>query len=120
MQSNHTKNKHQAQHQHNNRINLEPGALVGIQPQHGAARASRARSAGAVGSGIGDLLLLVGSSTAADGGAGASWRGGGRRAGAGCDACWAACGGGGGGGAGGGHCWCGVVWCVGLNLVEIN
>lgn len=68
------------QNQDDNGVDLEAGALIGVETEHGAARATSASGARAVGAGIGDLLLLVGSSTATDGGAGTA--GGRRRGGA--------------------------------------
>jgi len=67
MQRNNTKDEHQAQHQHDDRVDLEPGALVRVQPQHGARAAARARSARARRPDVGELLLLVGGRAAADG-----------------------------------------------------
>lgn len=68
MQCYNAEDKDQAQYQHNNRVDLKPGALVRVQTQHGAAGAAGTCRPCAVGPRIGNLLLLVGGRTAADGG----------------------------------------------------
>jgi len=87
VQRNNTKDKHQTQHQHNDGVDLEAGALVRVQPQHGAGAAARARGPRAGRPHIGNLLLLVGRRAASDGCAGAAggcWRRGAVDAAAGC------------------------------------
>lgn len=83
VKSDDAEDEDQRQNQDNNGVDLEAGALVGVKTEHGAARATGASSARAVGAGIGNLLLLVGSSTATDGGTSTARgrrRGGARRA----------------------------------------
>ena len=79
MQRNNAKDKHQAQHQHHDRVDLEPGALVRVQPQHGAAAAAGAGRARARRPHAGHLLLLVGRRAAPDRRARAPRHGGRRR-----------------------------------------
>jgi len=112
MQRNNTKNKHQRQHQYHHGVHLQTGTLIRIQLEHGVAGAAGAGRPRAVGSLVGQALLLVGGSAATDRGARAArWRG--RRAartaqdaggGRGRGACGRTlfAGGGGGGRAGGG------------------
>jgi hypothetical protein len=79
MQRNNAKDEDQTQHQHDDGVDLEPGALVRVQPQHGARAAAGARSARAGRSDIRELLLLVGRRAASDGCARATRCGGRRR-----------------------------------------
>ena len=96
MKRNNANNEPNAQHHDDERVDLEAGALVGVQLEHRGAAATSAGGAGARGAGIGDFVGAVGGCAAADGGRGAS--GGFGRGGArGC----AAGGGGGDGGVGG-------------------
>jgi len=76
VKGNNAEDEDQGQNEDNDRVDLESGGLVGVEAQHGAARAAGAGRTGAVGALVGNLLLLVGSSTAADGGTGTT---GGRR-----------------------------------------
>ena len=85
----------QRQNEDNNGVDLQAGRLVSVELEHGAARATGAGGACAARASIGNLLLLVGSSSSADGcprapgggwrrwaadaGAGGSGRGHGRR-----------------------------------------
>lgn len=80
MKGNNAEDEDQRQNEDNNRVDLEAGALVGVETEHGAARATGTSGARAVGASIGDLLLLIGGSTATDGGTGTT--GGRRRGGA--------------------------------------
>lgn len=83
VKSNNAEDEDQRQDQDDNGVDLEAGALIGVETEHGAAGATGASGARAVGASIGNLLLLVGSGTATDGGTGTARgrrRGGARRA----------------------------------------
>lgn len=100
VQRNNAEDENKRQNQDNDGVDLESGGLVGVEAEHGAARASSAGGARAAWSRIGDLLLLIGGRTATDHVAGSSGGGRGR----------SACGAGasrradGGGGSWGRHC----------------
>ena len=81
VQRNHANDEPNAQHHHHERVNLEAGALVGVQLEHGRAAAAGTSGASARGARIGDFVGAVGGGAAADGGRWAS--GGFRRGGAG-------------------------------------
>lgn len=86
VKSNNAEDEDQRQNKDDDGVDLEAGTLIGVETEHGAARATGASGARAVGASIGNLLLLVGSSTATDGGTGTARgrrRGGARRANAG-------------------------------------
>jgi hypothetical protein len=56
-----------AQHHDNERVDLESGALVGVELEHCGAAATGASGASARGTGIGDFVGAVGGCAAADG-----------------------------------------------------
>jgi hypothetical protein len=66
--------EYQRQNQDDDGIDLQARGLVGVEPQHGAAATAGTSGPRAAGSRIGDLLLLVGCRSAADGGSGTSRR----------------------------------------------
>jgi len=59
-------NEANAQHHNDERVDLESGALVGVQLQHCRAATTGTSSAGARGTGIGDLVGTVGGCATAD------------------------------------------------------
>lgn len=78
MQTNNRENEAQTQHQDNDRIHTETGALVSVQLQHGTGRTTGTSGAGRAGANIAQRLLVVSGSTTAHGSAratGGSWRG---------------------------------------------
>lgn len=96
MQRNNTDNKPNAQHHDDERVDLETGALVGVELEHRRAAAAGARGASAGRTSIGGFVGAVGGGAAADGGC---WASGGFGRG-GARGCAAAGGGGVGGGVG--------------------
>jgi hypothetical protein len=95
VKRNNTDDETNAQHHDDERVDLEAGALVGVELEHCRAAATGAGGAGARGTGIGDFVGAVGGCATADGGRRASGRFG-RGGACGC----AARGGGGDGGVG--------------------
>ncbi|RMJ22154.1 hypothetical protein PHISP_06971 [Aspergillus sp. HF37] len=65
MQPDNRKNKPQAQHEYNNRIDFEAGALVRIKLEHRPRRAAGARRPRRAGSHIAQRLLVVSGGAAA-------------------------------------------------------
>lgn len=73
MKRNDADDETNAQHHDDEGVDLEAGALVGVELEHCRAAAASAGGAGARGAGIGDFVGAVGGCAAADGGRGASW-----------------------------------------------
>lgn len=65
MKTNNRENETQTQNQDNDRVNTETGALIGVELQHGARRATGTSRASGAGTGIAQRLLVVSGSTAA-------------------------------------------------------
>lgn len=79
VQTNNREDESQTQHQDNNRVHPQTGALVSVQLEHGTRRATGTRRASRAGPGVPQRLLVVGGGTAAHGSAraaGGSGRGG--------------------------------------------
>ena len=72
MKRHNAEDEDERQDQHDDGVDLEAGRLVGVETEHCAAGTTGAGGARAVRAGIGDLLLLVGGGTSADGSPGTS------------------------------------------------
>lgn len=77
VKSNDAEDEDERQNQDNDGVDLEPWGLVGVEAEHGAARAAGAGCARAARPHIGELLLLVSGRPAADDVTGSSGRRGG-------------------------------------------
>jgi hypothetical protein len=88
VQTNDRENESQTQHQDDNGVNTQTGALIGVELQHGTGGTTSTSGTSRAGTGISQRLLVVGGGTTAHGSAratGGSGRGGTADGGAGGD-----------------------------------
>jgi hypothetical protein len=69
VQANDREDEAQTQHQNNDGVNAETGALIGVELQHGTGGTASTSRAGGARTGIAQSFLVVGSSTTAHGSA---------------------------------------------------